>query len=71
MLFDLQLIHLLDFFDVKIADFNVSKFDRDHRQKKYSSLTTDNYRMWTNTGTYLYNAPEIIVDQDYTYTNHT
>jgi serine/threonine protein kinase len=51
---------------VKITDFNVSKFCDDEEQiKKYSMLKADNYKMWTNTGTKSFLAPEVL-DGEYT-----
>ena len=50
---------------VKITDFNVSKFTED-KQKKYSSLSTENCKMWTHTGTIAYTAPEVFTDNEYT-----
>lgn len=61
-------IVVIDYSEVKIVDFNVSKFIGSKEKRKYSSLEKTNYRMWTDTGTYLYKAPEILIDQAYTYT---
>lgn len=55
-----------DYSDVKIVDFNVSKFLGLKGKQKYSSLAKENIRMFTNTGTYHYKAPEILLDSEYT-----
>lgn len=49
---------------VKITDFNVSKFTED--KKKYSSLSTENCKMWTHTGTIAFTAPEVFTETEYT-----
>jgi len=51
---------------VKIVDFNVSKF-HDNESHKYTALSNKNYKMWTNTGTLAFCAPEIFADTEYTY----
>jgi len=57
----------LDGKTVKIADFNVSKFTKKQEGKlKYSSLSTENHRMWTHTGTIAFTAPEVFLDSEYT-----
>ena len=58
--------YFLDGKIVKITDFNVSKFVQD-KKKKYSSLSTENYKMWTYTGTIAFTAPEVFVESEYTY----
>jgi len=50
---------------VKITDFNVSKFV-ENKGKKYTSLSLENYKMWTNTGTIAFTAPEVFEDAEYT-----
>ena len=49
---------------VKITDFNVSKFTE--KKSKYSGLSTQNYKMWTHTGTIAFTAPEVFNDSEYT-----
>ncbi len=49
---------------VKITDFNVSKFIEE-KGKKYSSLSTENYKMWTYTGTIAFTAPEVFTETQY------
>lgn len=52
---------------VKITDFNVSKFlDKKAQKNKYSSLSAENYKMWTYTGTIAFTAPEVFIDSEYT-----
>jgi len=51
---------------VKIVDFNVSKF-HDNESHKYTALSNKNYKMWTNTGTLAFCAPEVFSDTEYTY----
>lgn len=51
--------------NVKIIDFNVSKFN-DSSIKPYSALSTANFKMWTYTGTVAYLAPEVFQDLEYT-----
>jgi serine/threonine protein kinase len=46
---------------VKITDFNISKFSSVRATK-----ITHNIKMWTNTGTVNYLAPEILNDEPYT-----
>lgn len=50
---------------MKIVDFNVSKF-HDNESQKYTALSNKNYKMWTNTGTLAFCAPEIFADTEYT-----
>jgi serine/threonine protein kinase len=50
---------------VKITDFNVSKFI-EKKGQKYSSLSTENYKMWTYTGTIAFIAPEMFIETIYT-----
>ncbi len=56
---------LLDGKIVKITDFNVSKFI-ENKKKKFSFLSTENYKMWTYTGTIAFTAPEVFNDSEYT-----
>jgi len=52
---------------VKITDFNVSKFlDKTEEKQKFSSLSSENYKMWTNTGTIAFTAPEVFLENEYT-----
>jgi len=60
-----SIIYGLDGKIVKITDFNVSKFV-ENKSKKYSSLSTSNYKMWTYTGTIAFTAPEVFQDVEYT-----
>jgi serine/threonine protein kinase len=50
---------------VKILDFNVSKFS-EKNSKNYTALSTENYKMWTLTGTIAFSAPEVFTDTEYT-----
>jgi calcium/calmodulin-dependent protein kinase I len=50
---------------VKIADFNVSKFI-ENKVQKYNSLSRENYKMWTYTGTIAFTAPEVFMEDEYT-----
>jgi serine/threonine protein kinase len=52
---------------VKITDFNVSKFlDKTEEKQKFSSLSSENYKMWTSTGTIAFTAPEVFLENEYT-----
>jgi len=55
---------------LKITDFNVSKFI-EKKGKKYTSLSSENYKMWTYTGTIAFTAPEVFMDQEYTYSENS
>lgn len=50
---------------MKIADFNVSKFI-EKKGEKYNSLSRENYKMWTYTGTIAFTAPEVFMEDEYT-----
>ncbi len=56
---------MLDASTVKITDFNVSKFNGD-KKTQYTALSSENYKMWTFTGTVAYTAPEVFEDLEYT-----
>lgn len=45
---------------LKITDFNVSKFGRRKRLK-----FQENIKMWTQTGTVAFSAPEIFISGEY------
>eukprot|EP00331_Platyophrya_macrostoma_P031731 CAMPEP_0176458890 /NCGR_PEP_ID=MMETSP0127-20121128/32895_1 /TAXON_ID=938130 /ORGANISM="Platyophrya macrostoma, Strain WH" /LENGTH=400 /DNA_ID=CAMNT_0017849611 /DNA_START=236 /DNA_END=1435 /DNA_ORIENTATION=- len=51
---------------VKITDFNVSKFNGGEKKLEYTALSSENYKMWTFTGTVAYTAPEVFLDLEYT-----
>ncbi len=41
----------------------MSKFV-EKKEKKYNCLSKENYKMWTNTGTIAYTAPEVFADEN-------
>lgn len=47
----------------KIVDFNVSKFSK---SEDYTAISNENYKMWTQTGTIAFTAPEVFNDSQYT-----
>lgn len=49
---------------IKITDFNVSKFHNNN--ERYSALNSENYKMFTYTGTIAYIAPEVFSNLEYT-----
>jgi len=51
---------------VKITDFNVSRFVENKTKKKYSSLSKENLKMLTYTGTIAFTAPEVFQEVEYT-----
>jgi len=51
---------------VKITDFNVSRFVENKTKKKYSSLSKENLKMLTYTGTIAFTAPEVFQELEYT-----
>jgi len=53
---------------VKITDFNVSRFVENKSKKKYSSLSKENLKMLTYTGTIAFTAPEVFQELEYTET---
>jgi len=51
--------------EVKITDFNVSKFDKDSQKKDKFGFGREKIKMWTYTGTIAFSAPEIFQETEY------
>lgn len=56
---------LKDGSEVKITDFNVSKFDNNFRKKDKFGFGREKIKMWTYTGTIAFSAPEIFLETEY------
>lgn len=52
---------------MKVTDFNISKFSDEELKSRYTGLSTENYKMWTYTGTVAFIAPEVFNEAEYTY----
>lgn len=57
----------IDGSEVKITDFNVSKFDNTSKKKDKFGFGREKIKMWTYTGTIAFSAPEIFQEAEYEY----
>ena len=65
MRFCFNLLTNVDGSEVKITDFNVSKFDTNAKKKDKFGFGREKIKMWTYTGTIAFSAPEIFQEAEY------